>query len=319
VQRDLYEILGVPRGASADEVKKAYRRLAKQNHPDVNPGNKPAEERFKEASAAFEVLSDPEKRKLYDEFGADSLRSGFDAGRAEEVRRWRKQGAPPGSQPFDFGDFSKVNVEGYGPFDFGSIFDTIFGEQVHGRGGGRGRRAALPGDDLEAELALDLRDVVVGSERDVRVGGKTLRVTIKAGTVEGARIRLAGQGAPGRHGGPPGDLLLRVKVRPHPLIRVEGKDLYLDLPLTVPEAALGAEVDLPTFEGKVRFTIPPATSSGKQFRLRGKGLPDLRGGARGDLYAVARLVLPEAGDKLAKAVRALEPLYKGDPRADISL
>jgi curved DNA-binding protein len=321
VQRDLYEILGVPRGASADEVKKAYRRLAKQNHPDVNPGNKPAEERFKEASAAFEVLSDPQKRKLYDEFGADSLRSGFDAARAEEVRRWRKQGAPPGSQPFDFGDFSSVNVEGYGPFDFGSIFDTIFGEQARGRGApGRGRRsAAQPGEDVEAELALDLRDVVVGAERDVRVGGKTLRITIKPGTVEGARIRLAGQGAPGHHGGPAGDLLLRVKVRPHPLVRVDGRDLFLDLPLTVPEAVEGAEVDLPTFEGKVRFTVPAGTASGKQFRLRGKGLPDLKGGARGDLYAVVRLVLPEAGEKLLKAVRALQPLYKSDPRADISL
>jgi curved DNA-binding protein len=320
VQRDLYEILGVPRGATADEVKKAYRRLAKQYHPDVNPGNKQSEERFKEVSAASEVLSDPERRKLYDEFGADSLRSGFDAARADEVRRWRKQGAPAGAQPFDFGDFSTVNVEGYGPFDFGSIFDQLFGQQGRGRpGSGRRGPRALAGEDLEAELAIDLRDVVMGAERDVRVGGRTLRITIKPGTADGGRIRLAGQGAPGQHGGPAGDLLLRVKVRPHPLVRVEGQDLSLDLPLTVPEAALGAEVDLPTFEGKVRFTIPPATSSGKQFRLRGKGLPDLKGGPRGDLYAVARLVLPEAGEPLDRAVEALDALYKGDPRGGISL
>ena len=327
--RDLYEILGVPRTATPDEVKKAYRRLAKQYHPDVNPGNKASEEKFKEVSAAFEVLSDAEKRKLYDEFGPDALRSGFDAARAEEVRRWRSQGAPAGGQPFDFGDFSSVNVEGYGPFDFGSIFDQLFGQQGRGRGGpgqgpggargGRRGGHAMPGEDLEADLALDLRDVVVGAERDIRVGGKTLRVTIKPGTVDGARIRLAGQGAPGRHGGPAGDLLLRVKVRAHPLVRVEGQDLYLDLPLTVPEAALGGEVDLPTFEGKVRFTIPAGTSSGKQFRLRGKGLPALKGGGRGDLYAVAQLVLPEAGDQLEQAVKALEPLYKGDPRGGISL
>ncbi|MCM2334010.1 MAG: DnaJ domain-containing protein, partial [Anaeromyxobacteraceae bacterium] len=124
-ERDLYDILGVPRTASHEEIKKAYRRLAKQHHPDVNPGNKQAEERFKEASAAFEVLSDERRRKLYDEFGADSLRSGFDPARAEEVRRWRRQGAPPGGQPFDFGDFSTVNADG---FDFGSIFEQIFGQ-----------------------------------------------------------------------------------------------------------------------------------------------------------------------------------------------
>lgn len=318
-ERDLYQILGVPRTATAEEIKKAYRRLAKQHHPDVNPGNKQAEERFKEVTAAFEVLSDPERRKLYDEFGSDSLRSGFDASRAEELRRWRRQGAPPGAQPFDFGDFSTVDVEGYGAFDFGSIFDTIFGQQ--GRGGRGGRRGPGPvaGEDLQADLTLDLRDVVLGAERDVRVGDRTLRITIKPGTADGARIRLAGQGAPGRHGGPPGDVILHVRLRPHPLVRVEGRDLYLDLPLTVPEAAQGAEVDLPTFSGKVRFTVPPGTSSGKLFRLRGQGLPDLKGGPRGDLYAVARLVLPEPGERLEKAVKALEPLYKGDPRAGISL
>jgi curved DNA-binding protein len=318
VQRDLYEILGVPRSASADEIKRAYRRLAKQHHPDVNPGNKQAEERFKEVSAAFEVLSDEKKRKLYDEFGPDSLRSGFDAARADEVRRWRRQGAPPGGQPFDFGDFASVDVEGYGPVDFGSIFDSIFGQGGRGRGGRRGP-ATRPGEDVEAEIELDLRDAVTGAERDVRVEGRTLRITIRPGTGEGARIRLAGQGGPGRGGGPPGDLLLRVHLRVHPLVRVEGRDLYLDLPLTVPEAALGGEVDLPTFEGKVRFTVPPGTQSGKQFRLRGKGLPDLKGGPRGDLFAVARLVLPEPGEPLRQAVKALEPLYKGDPRAGISL
>lgn len=317
-ERDLYDILGVPRTASREEIKKAYRRLAKQHHPDVNPGNKQAEERFKEASAAFEVLSDDQRRKLYDEFGSDSLRSGFDPARAEEVRRWRRQGAPPGGQPFDFGDFATVNADG---FDFGSIFEQIFGQGA-GRGGrgGHGRRASpMTGQDLEADLELDLKEAVAGGERDVRLDGRTLRVTIKPGMTDGARIRLAGQGHPGRHGGTPGDLLLRVRLRPHPLVRVDGKDLSLDLPVTVPEAAAGAEVELPTFDGKVRLTVPAGAQSGARLRLRGRGLPDPKGGPRGDLYVVVKLVLPEPSDRLAKAAKALEPLYKGDPRAAISL
>lgn len=316
-ERDLYDILGVPRTASQEEVKKAYRRLAKQHHPDVNPGNKQAEERFKEASAAFEVLSDEKRRKLYDEFGPDSLRSGFDAGRAEEVRRWRRQGAPPGGQPFDFGDFSTTNAEG---FDFGSIFEQIFGQQGPRGRGGHGRRAApAAGQDLESDLELDLKEAVAGGERDLRVDGRTLRVTIKPGMADGARMRVAGQGHPGRHGGPPGDLLLRIRLRPHPLVRVEGRDLTLDLPVTVPEAAAGAEVELPTFDGRVLLRVPPGTQSGARVRLRGRGLPDPKGGPRGDLYVVFKLVLPEASEKLTKAAKALEPLYKGDPRAGISL
>jgi curved DNA-binding protein len=320
-ERDLYQILGVPRTATADEIKKAYRKLARQHHPDVNPGNKQAEERFKEASASFEVLSDEKRRKLYDEFGSDSLRSGFDAARAEEVRRWRRQGAPPGGQPFDFGDFASTEVGGQ-PFDFGTIFETIFGQGAPrgGRGPGGPRRGGpVPGEDLEAEIELDVRDAVTGAERDLRVGDRTLRVTIKPGMGDGARIRLAGQGAPGHRGGPAGDLLLRVRLRPHPLVRVDGRDLTLDLPVTVPEAAAGAEIELPTFEGKVRLQIPAGTQGGARLRLRGKGMPDAKGGPRGDLYVVVRLVLPEPGEKLTKAVRALEPLYKGDPRASISL
>jgi curved DNA-binding protein len=317
-ERDLYDILGVSRTASQEEIKKAYRRLAKQYHPDVNPGNKASEERFKEVSASFEVLSDVRRRKLYDEFGSDSLRSGFDAARAEEVRRWRRQGAPPGAQPFDFGDFAGGGGAG-GSFDFGSIFEQIFGQGAPRAGHGRRHAAPAQGQDAEADLELDLREAVTGGERDLRIDGRTLRVTIKPGMADGARIRLAGQGGPGRHGGSPGDLLLRVRLRPHPLVRVDGKDLSLDLPVTVPEAVVGAEVELPTFDGKVRLQIPAGTQSGARLRLRGRGLPDAKGGARGDLYVVVRLVLPEAGDKLEKAVKALEPLYKGDPRSGISL
>lgn len=320
-EHDLYEILGVPRGATADELKKAYRRLAKKYHPDVNPGNKAAEEKFKEVTAAFEVLSDQKRRKLYDEFGADALRTGFDEKRAAEYRRWKREGAPPGGMPFDFGDFATVNVGDYGAFDFGSIFGDLFGGAGGPRAQGRARRGPIPsaGPSAEAEIEIPLRDAVLGAERDVRVDGRTLRVKIPPGVTDGSQIRLSGQGGPGAHGGPAGDLYLKVKLRDHPHVRRDGKDLYIDLPVTVPEAVRGAEVTLPTFEGSVRLRVPAGAQSGTQLRLRGKGLPDLRHGPRGDLYAVVQVVLPQGSDALRKAVESLEPLYEKDPRAGISL
>ncbi|BDG08060.1 DnaJ C-terminal domain-containing protein [Anaeromyxobacter paludicola] len=316
-EHDLYDILGVARAASADEIKKAYRRLAKKYHPDVNPGNKAAEEKFKEVTAAFEVLSDQKKRALYDEFGPDSLRSGFDEKKAEAYRQWKRQGAPAGGMPFDFGDYERVHVGDFGDFDFGDLFGQIFGGGRAGRA--RARRGPTQGANAEAELAIDLRDAVTGAERDVRIEGRTLRVKIPAGVSDGAQIRLAGQGGPGANGGAAGDLYLRIRLREHPLVRRDGRDLTLDLPVTVPEAALGAEVTMPTFEGPVKLRVPAGAQSGTRLRLRGKGLPDLKGGARGDLYAVVRIVLPEASDRLQQAVQPLQPLYKGDPRAGLSL
>ncbi len=316
-ERDLYDILGVSRSASTEEVKKAYRRLAKKYHPDVNPGNKQAEEKFKEVTAAFEVISDTKRRKLYDEFGPDSLRTGFDEKKAEAYRQWKRQGAPRGGMPFDFGDFERVDVGDFGTFDFGSIFGDLFGG-MRGRGQ-RARAAPASGRNAEVEMEIDLRDAVLGAERDIDVDGRRLRVKIPAGVTDGAQIRLAGQGEPGAFGGAPGDLYLRVKLREHPLVRREGKDLYLDLPVTIPEAVLGAEVTLPTFEGPVRLRVPPGSQTGRRLRLRGKGVPDLRGGARGDLHAIVKIVLPEETEPLRRAVKPLEHLYKGDPRAGISL
>lgn len=312
-ERNLYDILGVGRTASAEEIKKAYRRLAKKLHPDVNPGNRQAEERFKEVTAAFEVLSDPRRRALYDEFGSDSLRTGFDEGKAKAYRQWRRRGySPEGGVPFDLGGFERVDLGDFGFFDFGTIFGDLFGR-------GRGRPTAVAGSDTRGEIEVGLREAVLGGERDLRVEGRTLRVRIPPGVSDGSQIRLAGQGAPGAPGGPAGDLYLTVRLLPHPLIRSEGRDLFLDLPVTVPEAVLGAEIVLPTFEGPVRLRIPPGTQAGTQLRLKGKGLPDLRGRARGDLHAVVRIVLPEGGEPLRKAARSLEGLYRADPRAGISL
>ena len=314
-ERDLYDVLGVPRGATQEELKKAYRRLAKKYHPDVNPGNKQAEEKFKEVTAAFDVLSDPKRRKLYDEFGPDALRTGFDEKKADAYRQWRRQGGVRGGpSPFDFGDFERVDVGDFGTFDFGSIFGDLFGAA-------RARRGAVPsaGASVEAEVEVDLRDAVLGGERDIRLDGRTLRVKIPPGVSDGSQIRLAGQGAPGERGGPSGDLFLKVKLREHPLVRREGKDLFIDLPVTVPEAVNGAEVILPTFEGSVRLRVPAGSQSGTRLRLRGKGLPGLRGGERGDLHAVVQVVLPERSDALRRAVEPLGGLYKGDPRARLSL
>ena len=196
-QRDLYDILGVPRTATADEVKTAYRTLAKKYHPDRNPGDKAAEEKFKEVTAAADVLTDPKRRSLYDEFGADSLRSGFDPAKAEQYRQWKQHGAPQGGMPFGFGDFERVNVGDFGAFDFGSLFEDLFGAQ--GRGGVHGRPRArrhgpVAGGDAEAEIEVELADAVRGGERDLRIGAKTLRVRIPAGVTDGSSIRLAGQG-----------------------------------------------------------------------------------------------------------------------------
>ncbi|HYG68048.1 MAG TPA: J domain-containing protein, partial [Anaeromyxobacteraceae bacterium] len=211
----------------------------------------------------------------------------------------------------------RVDVGDFGSFDFSSIFGDLFG------GGARGRvrrgPVAASGADAEAVIEVGLREAVLGAERDVRVDARTLRVKIPPGVTDGAQIRLAGQGGPGHRGGPAGDLFLRVRLAEHPIVRRDGKDLSLDLPVTIPEAIRGAEVTLPTFEGAVRLRIPEGASSGTRLRLRGKGLPDLRGGTRGDLYAIVKVVLPPQSERLTRAAKELEELYAGDPRSGISL
>lgn len=309
---DYYQRLDVKRGASAEEIKKAYRKKAKQYHPDHNPGDKAAEEKFKQLNEAFEVLSDEKKRKLYDEFGDDAAKLGWDEGKAAQYRQYRSggfSGGQPGGFNVDFGG-------GQGGVDFEEILSQMFGG---GAGAGRRRRAGpRAGGDLSATAEVSLADAVMGAERVMFIGGKRLTVTVPKGVETGSRIRLAGQGEPGDHGGPPGDLFLDLTVAEHPLIRRDGQDLYMDLPVTLGEAANGADVRVPVFGGSVTVTVKPGTQSGTKLRLRGKGVPALRGGEPGDLYLVVMAKLPEPLDETTrKQLAALK--YDGDVRGKLTL
>jgi DnaJ-class molecular chaperone len=318
-EKDLYAVLGVPRGASEEDIRKAYRRLARKHHPDVNPNDPKAEERFKEISFASDVLLDPEKRKRYDEFGVAGLAQGFDP---EQARAWQRWTRGARESPFR----RTFSAEG----DLGELFAELFGARMGGAPFGEPfERRPARGADVEGDVTVDFLDALRGAEVRVRVrrpdasgaGGEevALKVRIPRGSADGTRIRLAGQGAPGPGGGPPGDLYLTLHVRPHPHFRREGMDLHLDLPVAIPELILGASVEIPTPEGSLTMRIPPRSQNGRKLRLRGKGVPHRRGEERGDL--IVRLVarLPEGEDAaIEKIARELEPLYRGvDLRRDL--
>jgi len=315
---DYYQRLGVTRKASDDEIKKAYRKLAKKYHPDVNPGNKSAEEKFKQVGEAFDVLGDAKKRKLYDEFGEDAAKLGWDEKKAEAYRQYRSprsRGGNGGADGFHF-DFGDAGAGGAQGFDFESILGEMLGRQGRGR-----RRGPMPGADVTARLQVTLDEAVRGGERSFSLStGKRLTVKIPAGVDTGSKIRLQGQGESGEHGGPPGDLFLEIEVLPHPLVRREGDDLYLDLPVTVREAILGADVRVPTFSGSGVITLKPGTQSGLKVRLKGKGAPSLTGGAPGDLYLVVQVRVPDTIDQgMKKAAEALDAGYAHDVRAGLKL
>ena len=314
--KDYYQRLGVSRQASADEIKKAYRALAKKSHPDVNPHKKGAEEEFKSITEAFEVLSDQKKRRMYDEFGDDAAKLGWDEKKAEQFRAYRShpgagRGGAGGMPGFDF----NIGGEG-GNVDFESILGEMFGGA---RGRGR-KRGPMPGADLATEMDVSLKDAVTGGERTLHVNGQRLTVKIPPGVETGSRIRLTGQGEPGERGGARGDLYVDISVAEHPLIRRQDKDLYLDLPITLKEAAMGAEIRVPTFSGGGTVKLKAGTQSGTKLRLRGQGVPDLKGGTPGDLYLVTQVKLPETVEpELQKAIEVLEGAYKSDVRADLKL
>jgi curved DNA-binding protein len=299
--KDLYALLGVARTATEDEIRKAYRKLARKFHPDVNPNDKKAEDRFKEISLAYEVLSDKEKRARYDEFGADSLAQGFDPEQAREYARWSR-----GARRSPFRESSESDVD----VDIEDLLGGLFGARRE-RGPARGR-------DAEGEIEVDFLDAVRGGEVRIQFAGRgTLRVKVPPGTDTGTRIRLAGQGDPGTQSGPPGDLYLTVRVRPHRFFERKGSDLNLDLPVTLPELVLGASIEVPTPDGPVTMKVPPKSANGRVLRVRGKGVPKLGGSERGDLYVKLVVELPDPADPALEAIaKEMEPLYAGrDVRA----
>lgn len=284
-QKDYYQILGLSRNASEEEIKKAYRRLAKQYHPDVNK-NKEAEEKFKEISQAYNVLSDPKQKKQYDMFGAAGFGEGAGFG---------QQG--PG-QGFDFSEM-------FGGSNLGDLFGELFqmgGMRSRGRTGRRSTaQEPVAGKDIHTPLEIDFVEAVHGSSREIRIdrgmGRENLSVKIPAGVDNGSKVRLAGKGEAGQFGGKSGDLYLDIRVRPHPVFWREGSDIYCEVPITIYEATLGAIIPVPTLEGSAQMKIPPGTASGQKFRLKGKGAPDLEHkGNVGDEYVIVQIVPPKKLD-----------------------
>jgi curved DNA-binding protein len=329
-KRDYYQVLGVSRKADADEIKSAYRKLARKYHPDVNKAAD-AGDRFREATEAYEVLSDPQKRKMYDQFGhAGPQQQPFGAGAGRP--------GPGGGRVYGYGP-----GQGGGGFNFEEIFGGGGGgsrsgfmgmgleeilEALRGggarragsRGGGAGApRAAQRGGDIEHEVSLDFMQAVGGAVVELRLAGgessQTLSVKIPPGVKEGQRIRLRGKGQGGPGGA--GDLYIVTHIRPHPYFRREDHDLYVDLPISITEAALGAKVDVPTLEGTSTVTIPPGSSSGRKLRLRGRGVVG-PGGKRGDQYVVLRVVAPQSvSDEGRKLLQQFAQEERLDPRADV--
>lgn len=330
--KDYYAVMGVARGATQDEVKRAYRKLARKFHPDVSKEAN-AEERFKELQEAYEVLKDPEKRAAYDQLGANwrqgqEFRPPPDWGKGFEFSTGSAR-AGAGRGPYEGASFSDFFSELFGdrsPFGGGGVHTGGRGFEPGGTRGGRGFAAA--GQDHVARIEIDLEDAYRGATRTidlrtpeltpdghVATRPRTLRVAIPAGVVEGQQIRLAGQGSPGVGGGPAGDLYLEVNLRTHPLFKVDGRDVIVSLPVAPWEAALGETVSVPTLGGPVEMRLPPGARSGQRLRLRGRGLP---GTTPGDQYVVLGIVLPPDGPRTRELFEQMKRELPFDPRAELA-
>ena len=372
-ERNYYQILGLERGASHDDIRKAYRKLARKHHPDINPGNKEAENKFKEIATAYDVLGDEKKRKLYDEFGEAGLAAGFDADKARSYQQWQQQSAGTGGgYEFDMDDLSEL---------FGGF----------GGMGGRGRRSRqgpMRGEDIESSMDIDFLDAVRGFQTSITLqrpvtcdtcngsgtkpgstptqcpecGGSgsksvaqgplqfrqtcprcmgtgklpgdpcavcrgsgrvlrsdTIRVNIPPGAEPSTRIRLRGKGEAGVRGGPPGDLYIIPRIRPHPLLTRSGKDLSMDLPITVGEALRGATVEVPTPMGKLKVKIPAGAQSGQRLRLKGKGVSAHGQSPAGDLYLRLMIRVPSENNISADVIDRIDRAYAEDVRKDVQL
>jgi molecular chaperone DnaJ len=375
---DFYGILGVSKTASKDEIKKAYRKLARKWHPDINPGNTEAEQKFKDISRAYDCIGNDDKRKLYDEFGEEGLQSGFDAEKAREYKKWSGfQQAGQDRRGQGFGRYQSYEDI------FGDIFD--FG----GRGGGfRTRPTTTKGRDMQHEMTIDLISALRGFETELSMqtmkdcstchgtgtdpsaqvtvcqacggsgrmnvaegpmqftrpcpqcgghgqigrpcpqcGGQgrlpateKIRVTIPRGVKEGSKVRVAGKGEPGLDGGQPGDLFLLIHIRPHPALKREGDNLYMELPVTVAEAMAGASITVPTVDGEVRLKIPPGSQSGQTLKLKGKGAPNMKTKQKGDLMVKLFVKVPQTDDQeILEAAAKMAKFYKEDVRSGLKL
>jgi DnaJ-class molecular chaperone len=297
---DPYQILGVAKDASADDIRSAYRKLAKKHHPDLNPGNKAAEERFKQISGANDLLSDPDKRARYDRGEIDA--SGDPKTERPSYRSYADAGAGAGRR--------------YGAEDaggMGDIFADLFA-QAHERGSRPAR-----GRDIAYSLAVDFTDAITGAQQRLTLpDGRTLDVRVPPGMEDGQTLRLRGQGGEGANGGPAGDALIEVHVYPHKLFRREGDDILLDLPISLREAVLGGRVTVPTVTGAVAMTVPPRTDTGAVLRLRGRGVPARANRPAGDQLVTLKIVVPDADDALEKFLREWKPANEVDPRKGLT-
>jgi len=281
-----YEIIGVAPSASADDIKKAYRKLAKKLHPDLNPGNKKVEQQFKELSAAYDLLSDAAKRARYDRGEIDA--SGAERPDRPFYRRYAEGRAGAKYQDFSIDEDSFVD----------DLFSNLFRQQQR-----RSERSMhLRGADVTYVAEVDFVEAAVGAKKRLMLtDGKTLDVTIPPGTEDGQTLRLKGQGLPGTGGGTAGDAYIEVKVAPHPVFTRQGNDVHVELPVTLPEAVLGATVTAPTIDGPVSLKVPPDSNTGSQLRLKGKGILDRASGRRGDQYVRLKVVLPDRTDPELRA------------------
>ncbi len=326
--KDYYQLLGVAKNANAKDIKQAFRKLARKHHPDVNPGDLGAEQKFKEINEAHEVLSDPDKRRKYDQLGANWKQ--YEQYARPATGGPRGPGAPGGFPGFGAGGFN-VEFESGGGGGFSDFFRTFFGGDVDvddvlrgaRRGGPRGRRAQRfgqpppqPGRDVNAQIEVTLEEAFHGTVKRLTLDGQSIDLRLQKGVKDGSKVRVAGKGEPGAAG--PGDLYLDVKMRPHHIYRREGDDLYVDVPVTFAEASLGAEIEVPTMSGKVGIKVPAGSQNGRLMRLKSKGMPKLKGKGEGDLFAKLCVLVPKKlNEREQELVKELASLDEENPRAHL--